>query len=106
MTCLSDREIIIQNAAEATTAGARQAFACREAGLSDRTFRRWTKSGAVTADKRSDTIRPGSRNKLTDLERAEIISLCNFEKFASMSPAQIVPTLADQDRYVASVASF
>lgn len=106
MTDLSDREIITRNVREATAAGARQGPACHEAGLSDRTFRRWTKSGAVSADKRPDTIRPAPRNKLTEPERAEIITLCNSAQFSSMSPAQIVPALADQGRYVASESSF
>lgn len=106
MTDLSDREVITRNVREATTAGARQGPGCHEAGLSTRTFRRWTKSGAVTADKRPLAIRPAPRNKLTEPERAEIISLCNSVQFSSMSPAQIVPALADQGRYVASESSF
>lgn len=106
MIRLSDREIITENVREATTAGARQGPACLEAGLSDRTFRRWTKSGAVTADKRQDAVRPTPRNKLSNVERAEVLSLCNSAEFSSMSPAQIVPALADLGRYVASESSF
>lgn len=65
MTQLSNREIIVKNVREATSAGARHGPACFEAGPSDRTFQRWTKSGAVTADKPPDVIRPSPRNNFT-----------------------------------------
>lgn len=106
MTALSDRKTIVLNVAEAIQSGARHEPACREAGLSARTFRRWTKSGEVYADGRSNAVRPTPSNKLSDEERAEILSLCNSEDFAGLPPSQIVPLLADQGRYVASESTF
>ena len=106
MTQLSDRQTLVSNVREAIGCGARQDRACAEAGISARTFRRRTQSGSVSADRRPLVRRPAPRNKLSDEERTEIISLCNSEEFASLPPSQIVPILADQGRYVASEASF
>ena len=91
---------------EAITAGARRAKACSELEISDRTLRRWTKDGQIHADQRPLVPRPEPANKLSDEERATILSLCNSEEFASLPPSQIVPKLADQGRYLASESSF
>jgi len=91
---------------EAITAGARRANACAELEVSDRTLRRWTKDGQVHADQRPLVPRPEPANKLSDEERATILSLCNSTEFASLPPSQIVPKLADQGRYLASESSF
>jgi transposase len=91
---------------EAITAGARRVNACAEFEVSDRTVRRWTKDGQVHADQRPLVPRPEPANKLSDEERATILSLCNSTEFASLPPSQIVPKLADQGRYLASESSF
>lgn len=60
----------------------------------------------VKADNRPDAVRPEPKNKLTEDERTQIISLCNQPEFASLPPSQIVPTLLDDGIYVASTSSF
>ena len=64
--------------AKARGEGARLKPACEIAGLSLRTYRRWTVHGAV----------------------------CQEPRFASLPPSQIVPQLADQGRYLGSESSF
>ena len=45
-------------------------------------------------------------NKLTEAEQQAILDVCNQERFASLSPCQIVPILADDDVYLGSESSF
>ncbi len=45
-------------------------------------------------------------HRLSEQERQEILAACNQPQYASLPPAQIVPELADQGRYLASVNSF
>ena len=91
---------------EAVAAGARRAKACAVLDISDRTLRRWTKSGEVQPDQRPLVPRPEPRNKLSPAERAAVLEACNSTEFASLPPSQIVPKLADQGRYLASESSF
>ena len=91
---------------EAITAGARRIKACAELEISDRTLRRWTKDGEVQPDQRPLVPRPEPANKLSPVERAAVLEVCNSEEFASLPPSQIVPKLADQGRYLASESSF
>jgi putative transposase len=91
---------------EAITAGARQAKACAELEISDRTLRRWTKDGQMHVDQRPLVRRPEPANKLSAAERAAVLEVCNSTEFASLPPSQIVPKLADQGRYLASESSF
>lgn len=93
---------------EAAAAGSRLHRACAELGLSLRTFQRWVGAGdeMVKADSRTTSERPEPANKLSEDERAQILSVANSEEFASLPPSQIVPTLADRGEYVASESSF
>ena len=91
---------------EAITAGARQTKACAELEISDRTLRRWTKNGQIHADQHPLAPRPEPANKPSAAERAAVLEACNSEKFASLSPGQTVPKLADQGRYLASESRF
>ncbi|MDO8278696.1 MAG: DDE-type integrase/transposase/recombinase, partial [Burkholderiaceae bacterium] len=50
--------------------------------------------------------RPQPPNKLSDEERAAVLSICNSAEFASLPPSQIVPKLADQGHYLVSESSF
>ena len=90
----------------AVTAGARRTKACVELQISDRTLRRWTKGGHVQPDRRPIVSRPEPANKLSPVERAAVLDVCNAVEFASLPPSQIVPKLADQGRYLASESSF
>ena len=106
LTPLPERQKLIQLIREASKNGARRKLACSEAGISVRTYYRWTPSGRVQADGRPMASRPVPKNKLTQSEHEQIIRLCNQPEFASLPPSQIVPTLMDNGCYIASVSSF
>ena len=96
---VSERTECVNLIQEANQAGARLHLTCEEAGITLRTYRRWYRDGQITADKRPDAIRPQPSNKLTEAEQAKIVEVCNWPKFASLPPSQIVPTLLDEDEY-------
>lgn len=93
---------------EAEAAGSRLAPACIELGITLRTFQRWVRDGddVVSVDGRPTSTRPEPANKLSEDERAEILTVANSEEFGSLPPSQIVPTLADRGVYVASESTF
>ena len=72
----------------AVTAGARRTKACVELQISDRTLRRWTKGGHVQPDRRPIVSRPEPANKLSPVERAAVLDVCNAVEFASLPPSQ------------------
>jgi transposase InsO family protein len=102
-----DRLLCVSLIREAAQSGCRLEKACKELGLSLRTFQRWVGDGdAVLADRRTTTVRPEPGNKLSDAERQQILEVANSEEFASLPPSQIVPGLADRGVYLASESSF
>ena len=101
---MSDRQDTIEMIDEALASGARLSKACDVLGLSQRTIQRW-RYNLFDARKAAASKRQVA-NKLTDKERDQILKICNQGQFASMSPNQIVPALADQGVYVASESSF
>ena len=86
--------------------GGRLAPACQVAGISVRTYQRWTKSGNVRPDQRPIAQRPKPANKLTAEERQHVVDICHQPEYASLPPGQIVPRLADEGKYIASESSF
>jgi len=72
------------------------------AGISKRTYERWSAEGGIQADKRPTAIRPEPMNKLTKEEYQSILNIVNNPEFADLSPSQIVPALADRGVYIAS----
>lgn len=88
---------------EAVAAGARQAVACEELGLSERTLQRWRWQ---PEDGRAGAQRPVPRNKLSDSERQAVLQAANRPDCASLTPHQIVPKLADEGIYLASESTF
>lgn len=101
-----DRENSVKLIGEAIASGARKQRACEEAGIALRTYQRWTAEGGVKVDGRPGATRPEPQHKLTEAEREEILNVANSPEFQSLPPTQIVPTLADQGRYLASESSF
>lgn len=92
---------------KACQAGARLSQACRVVAISPRTLQRWRENGAVKADGRQAAgAQRTPANKLSDRERRQIFDLANEPAFAQLPPSQIVPALADQERYIASESSF
>lgn len=92
---------------EACTAGARLERACDSLGLSPRTLQRWRAVEGLKADGRAAAAhRRTPANRLSENERAAILTLVNQPEFADRPPSQIVPALADQGRYLGSEATF
>ena len=91
---------------EARENGSRLEPACKELGISVRTYQRWTEDGGVKVDQRPLIERPEPKNKLSKTERQEIIKVSNTNDYADLPPSKIVPKLADEGRYIASESSF
>ncbi len=92
---------------EACAAGASLEQACLAIELSVRTLQRWREQGDIKDDARAGTAQQRvPANRVTEVERAEIIEVVNAPEFARMGPNQIVPALADQGRYIASESTF
>jgi putative transposase len=107
MIDLEDRQAIADSIFEAHEAGARLGPACEIAGINVRTLQRWTnEAGQIKADARPAAIRSVPANALSAEERAAVLAIANEDRFAALSPAQIVPALADEGRYVASESTF
>jgi putative transposase len=56
----------------------------------------------VTTDARTTTVRPPPVNKLSEVECAQVLAVCNSPAYAQLPPGHIVPQLADKGVYLAS----
>lgn len=74
-------------------------------GLSERTVQRWQLAPEGAADGRS-LRHEAPAHKLSLLERAALLAIANSAEFGHLPPSQIVPRLADQQRYIASESTF
>lgn len=101
-----DRSRAVRLIEETMEAGARKASACREMGISVRTLQRWTREGELKVDGRPGADRPPPANKLAPEERQTVLDTLNSAAYRSLPPSQIVPTLADEGRYIASESTF
>ena len=101
----SDRIRAVELINEAILSGARKQMACKEIDITIRTFQRWTKSGGIKVDGRAEAERPAPHNKLTPEERSQALLVINSKKYKDLSPAQIVPSLADKGEYICSESS-
>lgn len=107
MIDLAERVQVITWVDDARTSGARLSRACDVLGIAPRTLQRWRDNGAVKADGRKlARTRCEPANKLSEHERQQVLDVANAPEFAHLPPNQIVPTLADQGRYIASESSF
>ncbi len=107
MISTESRALLLSLFDEAVVEGAARYKVAETIGVCERTFRRWRDDkGNVIADQRPLSIKPEPGNKLSQVERDDIIAICNEPQYASLPPSQIVPKLADEGRYVASEASF
>lgn len=98
MISAPDRRKIVMLINEARQAGARLEPACEVAGISNRTYQRWTGQSDVREDGRPTAVRPEPANKLTREETEKVLSICHDPEFASLPPGQIVPRLPSQIR--------
>ena len=96
--------MILSILGEAKRSGARLGPACETLGISKRTVERW-RAQEVGDDRREGPKSPPP-NKLTQKERQKIVATLNSPEYRELSPNQVVPLLADQDRYLASESSF
>jgi transposase-like protein len=103
---LADRIRAVRLIKETVDAGARTASVCQEMGISMRTFQRWTREGEVKVDGRPDADRSPPSNKLSSEERQAVLDTVNSPAYRSLPPSQIVPSLADEGRYIASESTF
>ena len=71
--------------------------------MSARTLQRWQHQ---RADGRPDAQRPAPPNKLSEEERRTVLDAANRPGFASLTPHQMVPKLADGGVYIASESTF
>ena len=84
---------------EAITAGARQFKACEVLGLSERTIQRWRQQEG------GEDLRQGpktSPHALSKAEKEHLVEVMCTPEFRDLSPAQIVPILAERGVYLAS----
>jgi transposase InsO family protein len=88
---------------EAVQTGASQARASVLLGVSVRSVQRWRHQ---PEDARTTSGRASALNKLSDIERQALLQAACWEEFASLTPHQIVPKLADQGIYLGSVSTF
>lgn len=104
MNTLNQRASIIGLVEEAVLGGARLAPACELLGFSVRTHQRWQEP-AGRVDGRS-LRHEAPAHKLSLEERARLLAVANSTEFGSLPPSQIVPRLADSQRYSASESTF
>lgn len=78
-------------------------------GITEHTYynrkRQQRKRGTVE-DRRPYAVHSEPVNKLGAEERQEILDTVNPEQYASMPPCEIVPSLADEGKYIASESTF
>lgn len=107
MIAKEDRQRLVEDIAEAHRTGSRLAPACKLTGIDVRTLQRWKAvDGIEHGDRRPGAVRPRPAHALSEAERAEVLNVANEPRFAALPPAQIVPRLADEGRYIASESSF
>lgn len=93
-----DRMLALDLIQEACEAGASQRAACNTLGITPKTIRRW--KNKLEDARATRKIIP--HNKLSIEEREQILKIVNLQEYANLSPATIVPKLADDGKYLAS----
>ena len=91
---------------EAVEAGARQEAAAGILGLKARTLQRWRQQNEEGGEDRRRGPLTEPANKLTPAERKTVLKTANSPEYRDLSPAQIVPQLADEGTYVASESTY
>ena len=87
---------------EAIKSGCRQAVATNDVGISQKTYCRWKED---LEDKRKGPITTPV-NKLTEAEIEKVINISTSKEYMNLPPSQIVPSLADKGKYIASESTF
>ena len=105
MTRTPDRQSILAQVEQAQAAGIRLEDIAKSLAISARTLRRWRITPDAD-DQRVYAIRPEPANALTAQQRQAILNVCNQSEFASKTPAEIVPELADRGEYLGSERTY
>jgi len=100
---IEDREACVTLVKEAVKKGCRFAKACEILEVSLRTFQRWEQGASGDQRKGPKTI---PANKLKEEEQKKVLEIATSKQYRDLSPAQIVPLLADEGEYVASESTF
>lgn len=106
MTSLTERRAVLNLVDEAIASGARQERVCEAILLSERTLQRWKLDEANQASDRRPSRVQAPKNRLSLLERQQILAIANSPEFGHLPPSQIVPRLADKGYYIASESTF
>ena len=94
MISATDRLSTLELINEAKANGASLSKACKEMGIDERTYFRWTKKLKLTGiidDLHLTALRPPHAIKLSADEEEQIPKIANSPEFADSSPRQIVP---------------
>lgn len=106
MTSPTQRGEIMALIAEAVQGGARIERACEIISLSERTLQRWKNdAGRGRGDGRPQRVQ-APKNRLSTIEREQVLAVVNSAEFGHLPPSQIVPRLADQGTYIACESTF
>lgn len=89
---------------ETVAKGARQKPACEIMKISEKTLQNWKRNTGKEDMRKNNNKKPA--NKLTEIEKEELLSYANSPKYRDLSPTQIIPRLADEEGvYIASESS-
>lgn len=91
---------------EAVEAGARQEAAAEILNLRARTLQRWRHQNEEGGEDRRRGPLTEPANKLSPAEQEAVLATANSVEYRDLSPAQIVPRLADEGEYLASESTF
>ena len=83
--------------------GAREEAACELVGLSVRTLQRWRSGNKIDGRKGAPKV---TARKLAPQEREAVYQAANQERFADLTPEQVVATLSQESTYLASASTF
>lgn len=100
LTSKEDRIQALALIKEACEAGASQKASCNILEISSRTIQRWKKEHSLEDGRIMRRQMP--YNKLTIEEQKTVLQTVNQSKYANLTPATIVPMLADAGQYLAS----
>lgn len=95
--------MIMQLVEETVRAGARRFRVCQELGISVRMLQRWHRLEDQEDQRKGPETVP--KNKLSPEEEAKIMEVINSKEYRDLAPSQIVPLLADDEKYLASEAT-
>jgi transposase InsO family protein len=87
-------------------AGVSRREACRSIGASRATWNRWQQGSASPPRALQSARTVVQPHALSPRERAEVLVVCNSERFCNSAPRAIVATLLDEGRYLASASTF